>query len=77
MTRYSRSVPEGLSALERLAADEVRVLSASEDLDATTPEGELSLTMFLAMSQYQVRRIGASWRSIIERDGRPGQGRRN
>ena len=39
LTRYSRSVPEGLSALERLAADDVRVLSASEDLDATTPEG--------------------------------------
>jgi site-specific DNA recombinase len=72
MTRYSRSVPEGLSALERLAADDVRVLSASEDVDATTPEGELSLTMFLAMSQYQVRRIGASWRSVIERNKRDG-----
>lgn len=72
MTRYSRSVPEGLSALERLAADDVRVLSASEDLDATTPEGELSLTMFLAMSQYQVRRIGASWRNVIERNKRDG-----
>lgn len=72
MTRYSRSVPEGLTALERLAADDVRVLSASEDLDATTPEGELSLTMFLAMSQYQVRRIGASWKSVIERNKRDG-----
>ena len=72
MTRYSRSVPEGLSALERLAADDVRELSASEDLDATTPEGELSLTMFLAMSQYQVRRIGASWRNVIERNKRDG-----
>ncbi|MBA3604908.1 MAG: recombinase family protein [Acidimicrobiia bacterium] len=72
MTRYSRSVPEGLSALERLAADDVRVLSASEDLDATTSEGELSLTMLLAMSQYQVRRIGASWRNVIERNKRDG-----
>lgn len=72
MARYSRSVPEGLSALERLAAEDVRVLSASEDLDASTPEGELSLTMFLAMSQYQVRRIGASWRNVIERNKRDG-----
>ena len=31
IARYSRSVPEGLSALERLAADGVRVVSASED----------------------------------------------
>ena len=77
MTRYSRSVPEGLSALERLAADDVRVLSASEDLDATTPEGELSLTMFLAMAQYQVRRIGASWRNVIERNKRAGEIRRD
>lgn len=72
MARYSRSVPEGLSALERLAAEDVRVLSASEDLDASTPEGELSLTMFLAMSQYQVRRIGASWRNVIDRNKRDG-----
>lgn len=50
----------------------MRVLSASEDLDETTPEGELSLTMFLAMSQYQVRRIGASWRNVIERNKRDG-----
>lgn len=72
IARYSRSVPEGLSALERLAAEDVRVISASEDLDATTPEGELSLTMFLAMSQYQVRRIGASWRNVIHRNKRDG-----
>jgi site-specific DNA recombinase len=72
IARYSRSVPEGLTALERLAADDVRVISASEDLDATTPEGELSLTMFLAMSQYQVRRIGASWRNVIHRNKRDG-----
>jgi len=72
IARYSRSVPEGLSALERLAAEDVRVISASEDLDATTPEGELSLTMFLAMSQYQVRRIGASWRNVIHRNKREG-----
>lgn len=72
IARYSRSVPEGLSALERLAAEDVRVISASEDLDATTPEGELSLTMFLAMSQYQVRRIGASWRNVIQRNKREG-----
>jgi site-specific DNA recombinase len=72
IARYSRSVPEGLTALERLANEDVRVISASEDVDATTPEGELSLTMFLAMSQYQVRRIGASWRNVIHRNKREG-----
>lgn len=72
LATYSRLVPEGLSALERLAAEEVTVISASEDLDATPPEGELSPTMFLAMSQYQVRRIGASWRNVIDRNKREG-----
>lgn len=72
LATYSRLVPEGLSALERLAAEEVTVISASEDLDATPPEGELSPTMFLAMSQHQVRRIGASWRNVIDRNKREG-----
>ena len=63
--RYSRSVPEGLSDLARLQDAGVQVLSASEYLDASTPEGELSLTIFMAMHQHYLRRIGQTWRKQI------------
>lgn len=65
INRFSRSVPEGLDALARLQEYGVDVVSASEDLDAATPEGELSLTLFLAIGQYELRRISASWRGVI------------
>lgn len=72
LARYSRSVPEGLSVLQTLQEAGVQVLSASEDLDASTPDGELSLTLFLAMSQHYTRRISTSWRRAIDENRREG-----
>ncbi|CAB4959247.1 unannotated protein [freshwater metagenome] len=63
--RYSRSVPEGLKALADLAESGVQVLSASEDVDASTPDGELSLTLFMAMNQHYAKRMSVSWRRAI------------
>jgi site-specific DNA recombinase len=63
--RYSRSVPEGLGALEKLGEVDVQVLSASENVDTSTPEGILTLTIFLAMHQYQVQQIQSQWRNTI------------
>lgn len=66
LSRFSRSVPEGLTALATLERSNVQVLSASENSDPTTPEVELSLTMYMAMNQFQVRRLRDSWRNTIQ-----------
>lgn len=66
LARYSRSVPEGLTALKSLEEFGVRVVSATEDIDASTPDGELTLTLFLAMNQHFARRMAHSWKRSIE-----------
>lgn len=66
--RFTRSVRDGFNTLEELGAGGVEVLSANEDIDPTTPEGELTLTFFLGLHQYQVRRIGKNWRTVIGRN---------
>jgi DNA invertase Pin-like site-specific DNA recombinase len=43
----------------------VEVVSATEDVNSATPEGELTLTMVMAVGQYQIAVIGRSWRTTI------------
>ena len=64
-SRYTRSVSQGLIALAKLAESGVKVLSVSEDVDPSTPDGELSLTLFLAMNQHFAKKMSSSWKRSI------------
>jgi DNA invertase Pin-like site-specific DNA recombinase len=64
-SRYTRSVSQGLMALAELAESGVKVLSVSEDVDPSTPDGELSLTLFLAMNQHFAKKMSSSWKRSI------------
>jgi DNA invertase Pin-like site-specific DNA recombinase len=72
LSRYSRNVPEGLRALSLLAESNIEVKSASEHLDASTSEGELSLTMMLAVNQYQLKKYSENWRRLISENKKRG-----
>lgn len=72
LSRYSRNVPEGLHALGLLAEKNIRVESASEHLDPSTSEGELSLTLMLAVNQFQLRKYSENWRKLINENRRRG-----
>ena len=65
IARWARNVPEGTDALARLREDDVEVVSASEDFASDTPEGDLTLHMFLALSQYYAQVQGRRWRETI------------
>jgi len=72
LSRYSRNVPEGLRALRLLAEKNIAVESASENVDASTSEGELSLTLMLAVNQYQLKKYSENWRHLLAENRRRG-----
>ena len=50
-----------------------KVASTSEQIDMESPEGELSITMMLAVHQYKARQAARSWQHTIAAQGERGQ----
>lgn len=65
VARFGRNVLEGLTMLAWLDKRGVQIISASEQLDTSTPAGRLMLTNMLAIAEYQSDEIGASWSRIL------------
>ena len=65
--RFSRSTREGLNVLHELEEGMgVRVLSASEDIDASTPPGKLFRSMLLQFADFERERIRErAWRNLL------------
>lgn len=67
-SRYSRNLPEGLTALRKLLDKGVTVYAATGGLSGGTAEDDLTLAMFMMMNQYQLAKIAESWQHTIRRN---------
>lgn len=68
VSRWGRDVRESLNAVYDLHKQRGFIASTSENLEEIeTPSGKLSLTMYLAMAQFQSDQIGETWSNILDR----------
>lgn len=73
VSRFGRDVLESLLVLRELAASGVRIISATEHIDTSTPSGEMMLINMLNIAQYRAREIGRNWSNTIARRAEQGQ----
>ncbi|WP_416902715.1 recombinase family protein [Micromonospora echinospora] len=73
VSRLGRNVRESLTFLAELADQGVTILSASEQVDTSTPAGRLMLTNMLAIAEYRSDEIGRGWAGAIQRRAERGQ----
>ncbi len=73
LSRWARCVADGLSELTAMESTGCKVASTSEQIDMESPEGELSITMMLAVHQYKARQAARSWQHTIAAQGERGQ----
>lgn len=73
VSRLGRNVRESLVFLNWLAEQGVTILSASEQVDTSTPAGRLMLTNMLAIAEYRSDEIGRGWSGTIARRAERGQ----
>ncbi|HEX6968291.1 MAG TPA: recombinase family protein, partial [Micromonosporaceae bacterium] len=73
VSRLGRNVKESLTFLDWLANQGVTILSASEQVDTSTPAGRLMLTNMLAIAEYRSGEIGKGWSNTIARRAEKGQ----
>jgi len=68
LSRWARSVENGLADINALADAGVEVLSATERIDLSTGAGRFSLTVLLAVHELVVAQRSEGWRSVYERN---------
>lgn len=66
VNRFGRNTLESLKLLEWLASKGIRIVSAKEDVDTSTPSGRKHLTDLLSGAQMQSEEIGDGWADVIE-----------
>lgn len=66
ISRWARGVELGLRRIEDLESRGAELVSAQEQLDAVSPTGRFSLTLYLAIAQLYADQKGEEWSSIIE-----------
>lgn len=71
--RFGRNVLEGLQFAKWLDGHGVRLVSASESIDTSTPSGRWMFTNMLAMGEFQSDEIGRYWSSLIDRRAQNGE----
>ncbi|AYF32163.1 hypothetical protein CSH63_32945 [Micromonospora tulbaghiae] len=70
--RFGRNVLESLQLLAELAAQGVTIMSATEQIDTSTPSGRWMLTNLLAIAEMQSDEIGRGWSNTIARRAEKG-----
>ncbi|MFV2094868.1 recombinase family protein [Micromonospora sp. LOL_014] len=73
VSRLGRNVLESLLFLRELADAGVTIISATEQIDTSTPAGEMMLINMLNIAQYRSREIGRGWSGTIARRAERGQ----
>jgi site-specific DNA recombinase len=73
VSRIGRNVLESLLFLQELAKNGITIVSASEQVDTSTANGRLMLTMMLSVAQQQSDQIGDSWSHLIDKRARAGE----
>ena len=68
LDRFSRAgVADALKLIESIIEAGGEVASVEEGIDPTTPTGEFTMTVFLALARMQRRQIGAAWKDAQRR----------
>lgn len=65
LSRLGRNVLESLQFLRWINERGVTIVSACEQIDTSTPAGEMMLINLLNIAQFRSREIGRAWRQII------------
>ncbi|WP_320069641.1 recombinase family protein [Micromonospora sp. RTGN7] len=73
VSRFGRDVLESLLILRELSQSGVRIISACEQIDTSSPAGEMMLINLLNVAQYRAREIGRSWSNAIARRAETGK----
>lgn len=73
LSRLGRNVLESLQFLKWLSDRGVTIISACEQIDTSTPAGEMMLVNMLSIAQYRSREIGRAWQQIINRRAEHGR----
>jgi DNA invertase Pin-like site-specific DNA recombinase len=73
VSRFGRNVLESLQFLSWLAERGVTILSATEQIDTSTPSGRWMLTNLLAIAEMRSDEIGNNWAQIIVRRAQAGK----
>lgn len=71
VSRLGRNTSESLDTVKRLRKAGAAFASSVEQID-DSPEGDLALTMWLAMAEHYSARIGRQWRAVHEHRARRG-----
>lgn len=72
LSRLGRNVREALDFIDWLTKNGVGVVSASENVDTSTPSGRLMLQQFLSFAEFYSNTLGKSWSAVIERRAEAG-----
>jgi DNA invertase Pin-like site-specific DNA recombinase len=73
LDRFGRSLPFAIALIDRIDRAGGQFVSVADGLDTKTPYGRLALNIMLSIAQFELERIKAQWRSIVERQIREGR----
>lgn len=68
LDRFGRSLPYAIALIDRINRAGGQFVSVADGFDTRTPYGELALNVMLSVAQFEVKRISAQWRTIMERN---------
>jgi site-specific DNA recombinase len=68
LDRLGRSLPYAIALIDRINRAGGQFVSVVDGFDTRTPYGELALNVMLSVAQFEVKRISAQWRNIVERN---------
>jgi site-specific DNA recombinase len=66
LDRFARTVPGAYEAIQRLTAHGAQLVSVTEQLDTSNPNGKFARTIFFAMAELERDRITESWAQARE-----------
>jgi DNA invertase Pin-like site-specific DNA recombinase len=67
LSRFGRSVPDGLKLVKRIHDAGGSFAAIDLGIDPTTSTGELVLTFFLALAEWEHRRLSEEWQAVRRR----------
>lgn len=73
LSRLSRSTKDALTILEDMAEKGIKLICLAQDIDFTTPSGELMFTVLCAMHKLERRNIGANISTNMKRISQEGK----
>ena len=72
LSRWGRVVAGALERIDKLKSSGVHLYSAAERIEAVTPEGRFTLTLWLALGALYSEQKAADWSAVIERRAQKG-----